>query len=113
MGKLFALDINELEVVSNDGAPSGDKEFLLWDPPLVDPMAPSLGRRSSLSEASTIMRFLMKKGVRVILFCKVRFVASSKYALTMTKSFYLDSQSLRTGKASFKAANSAIKDRAT
>jgi ATP-dependent helicase YprA (DUF1998 family) len=112
MGKLFALNVNELEVVSNDGAPSGDKEYLLWDPPLVDPMAPSLGRRSSLSEASSIMRFLMKKGVRVILFCKVKFVASSRYAVTMTKLFHLDSQSLRTGKASFKATNSIIKDRA-
>jgi len=80
MGKLFALDVNELEVVSNDGAPSGEKEYLLWNPPLIDPMAPVLGRRSSLSEASNIMRFLMKKGVRVILFCKVRFIASSQYA---------------------------------
>jgi len=88
MGKLFALDVNELEVVSNDGAPSGDKEYLLWDPPLVDPMAPMLGRRSSLSEASTIMRFLMKKGVRVILFCKVKFFASSRYAVTLTKLFH-------------------------
>ncbi|KIM49038.1 hypothetical protein M413DRAFT_438203 [Hebeloma cylindrosporum] len=72
MGRLFAVDVNELEVVSTDGAPSGDKEYLLWDPPLVDSMVPALGRRSSLSEASTIMRFLMKKGVRVILFCKIR-----------------------------------------
>jgi len=71
MSKMFALQQTELEVVSNDGAPSGTKEFLIWNPPLVDMMDPSLGRKSSLSEASALMRFLMKKGIRVILFCKV------------------------------------------
>jgi DEAD/DEAH box helicase domain-containing protein len=71
MSKMFALDASEVEVVSNDGAPSGAKDYLIWNPPLVDEMDPSLGRRSSLSEASNLMRFLMKKGFRVILFCKV------------------------------------------
>ncbi|KAF8197429.1 DEAD/H helicase [Pholiota molesta] len=72
MSKMFALDASEVEVVSNDGAPSGAKDYLIWNPPLVDEMDPSLGRRSSLSEASNLMRFLMKKGFRVILFCKIR-----------------------------------------
>jgi hypothetical protein len=52
-------------------APSGSKEYLIWNPPLVDSMNPSHGRKSSLTEASNLMRFLMKKGIRVILFCKV------------------------------------------
>ncbi|KAF8964071.1 DEAD/H helicase [Flammula alnicola] len=72
MCKIFALDVDDLQVVSNDGAPSGSKEYLVWNPPLVDVMDPSLGRRSSLSEASRLMCFLMKRGVRVILFCKIR-----------------------------------------
>ncbi|KAF8163107.1 P-loop containing nucleoside triphosphate hydrolase protein, partial [Crassisporium funariophilum] len=70
MAKMFSLDATELAVVSNDGAPSGSKEYLVWNPPLIDPFDPSMGRYSSLSEATRIMRFLMKKGVRVILFCK-------------------------------------------
>ncbi|KJA27331.1 hypothetical protein HYPSUDRAFT_131100, partial [Hypholoma sublateritium FD-334 SS-4] len=72
MSKMFGLDATEVDVVSNDGAPSGSKEYLIWNPPLVDMMDPSLGRRSSLSEASDLMRSLMKEGVRVILFCKIR-----------------------------------------
>lgn len=71
MSKMFGLDPSDVEVVSNDGAPSGSKEYLIWNPPLVDPRMPSHGRKSSLTEASNLMRFLMKKGIRVILFCKV------------------------------------------
>jgi DEAD/DEAH box helicase domain-containing protein len=71
MSKMFCLDVDELAIVSNDGAPSGKKEYIIWNPPLIDPEAPALGRRSSISEASHLMRFLMKKGIRVILFCKV------------------------------------------
>lgn len=74
MSKMFGLDITDVDVVSNDGAPSGSKEYLIWNPPLVDMMDPSFGRRSSLSEASDLMRSLMKEGVRVILFCKVRYM---------------------------------------
>src|SRR6266545_497550 len=70
MSKMFGLEPHELDVVSNDGAPSGSKEYLIWNPPLVDPKNPALGRGSTLTEASNLMRFLMKKGIRVILFCK-------------------------------------------
>lgn len=73
MSKMFGLNSTDVDVVSNDGAPSGSKEYLIWNPPPVDIMDPSLGRRSSLSEASDLMRSLMKEGVRVILFCKVRY----------------------------------------
>ncbi|KAF8810709.1 DEAD/H helicase [Phlegmacium glaucopus] len=72
MSKIFCLDVSELDIVSNDGAPSGKKEYIIWNPPPIDPEDPALGRRSSISEASQLMRFLMKKGIRVILFCKIR-----------------------------------------
>ncbi len=61
-----------IEEVTEDGAPSGRKDFLVWNPPLKDPMDPSLGRVHSMTEATGLMRFLMARGVRVILFCKVR-----------------------------------------
>ncbi|EPQ58049.1 P-loop containing nucleoside triphosphate hydrolase protein [Gloeophyllum trabeum ATCC 11539] len=70
MRRVFGLE--DVEEVTEDGAPSGRKDFLIWNPPPVDPMDPSLGRHSSLSEATGLMRFLMKRGVRVILFCKIR-----------------------------------------
>ncbi len=64
----FTQDVEE---VTEDGAPSGRKDFLVWNSPLKDPMDPALGRINSMTEATRLMRFLMARGVRVILFCKV------------------------------------------
>ncbi|KAG5716255.1 putative ATP-dependent helicase HRQ1 [Termitomyces sp. T112] len=72
MSKMFGLAPEEVEAITKDGAPSGPKDFLVWNPPHIDEKVPSLGRYSSLAEATGLMRFLMKKGVRVILFCKIR-----------------------------------------
>ncbi|KAF9452846.1 DEAD/H helicase [Macrolepiota fuliginosa MF-IS2] len=72
MQKIFGLAEGEIEVVDVDGAPSGKKDYLVWDPPFIDDLKPNLGRRGSLSEATALMRFLMKRGVRVLLFCKIR-----------------------------------------
>ena len=71
MRKMFCLDVSELDIVSNDGAPSGKKEYIIWNPPPTNSEIPAQGRRTSISEASRLMRFLMKRGIRVILFCKV------------------------------------------
>lgn len=65
----FTQDVEE---VTEDGAPSGRKDFLVWNSPLRDPMDPALGRINSMTEATRLMRFLMARGVRVILFCKVK-----------------------------------------
>ena len=62
-----------IEVVTDDGAPSGRKDFIIWCPPPNDPMDPTLGRHSSLLEATALMRRLMQKGVRTIMFTKARF----------------------------------------
>jgi len=63
--------IKSIEVVTEDGAPTGPKEFLIWNPPLVDQRQPKSGRLSAFSQTTALMRFLMKKGVRTIVFCKV------------------------------------------
>ncbi|KAF5386879.1 hypothetical protein D9615_001687 [Tricholomella constricta] len=72
MTNIFGVNADEIEAVTVDGAPSGRKDFLVWNPPYIDSNVPSLGRHSSVSEATGLMRFLMKRGVRVILFCKIR-----------------------------------------
>ena len=72
MEKMFGFLPDEVHAVSEDGAPTSGKDFIVWNPPFIDPMEPSLGRASSMSEATGLMRHLMKKGVRVILFCKIR-----------------------------------------
>ncbi|KAF5358075.1 hypothetical protein D9756_001743 [Leucocoprinus leucothites] len=72
MQKIFGLGKDEVEVVDIDGAPSGKKDFLVWNPPFVDESKPALGRRGAIAEATALMRFLMKRSVRVLLFCKIR-----------------------------------------
>ncbi|PIL23843.1 hypothetical protein GSI_13594 [Ganoderma sinense ZZ0214-1] len=72
MKNLSGIEEQEIEEVTEDGAPAGRKDFLVWNPPLKDPMDPSLGRVNSMTEATRLMRFLMARGVRVILFCKIR-----------------------------------------
>lgn len=71
MQKIFGLRGDEIEVISIDGAPSGKKDYIVWNPPLIDNFNPTLGRRGSISEATLMMRFLMERGFRVLLFCKV------------------------------------------
>ncbi|KAG9318135.1 DEAD H helicase [Chiua virens] len=70
MKQLFGIE--NVEEVTEDGAPSGIKDYIVWNPPFVDDQAQKLGRCSSISEATGLMRFLMKQGIRVILFCKIR-----------------------------------------
>ncbi|KIL69576.1 hypothetical protein M378DRAFT_184005 [Amanita muscaria Koide BX008] len=63
MRNLFNISENDIKVVTEDGAPTGPKEWLIWNP---------FKARSSLSDATRLMRQLMKCGLRVILFCKIR-----------------------------------------
>ncbi|TCD65415.1 hypothetical protein EIP91_002714 [Steccherinum ochraceum] len=72
MENLFGLPPEDIEEVVEDGAPSGRKDYLVWTPPLIDEQDPSLGHKSPMQEATRLMRFLMERGVRVILFCKIR-----------------------------------------
>lgn len=60
----------DMEVVTEDGSPSGRKDFLVWSPPLVDQLKANGQRVSSLTEACTLFKFLITKGVKTILFCK-------------------------------------------
>ncbi|KAK0240550.1 P-loop containing nucleoside triphosphate hydrolase protein [Armillaria nabsnona] len=72
MEHVFGLDSSGVEVITEDGAPTGEKSFVVWQPSTIDPVAPGFGRDSSLSEAVRLMIHLMKHGIRVILFCKFR-----------------------------------------
>ncbi|KAF9792472.1 P-loop containing nucleoside triphosphate hydrolase protein [Thelephora terrestris] len=70
MRNIFGVE--NVTAVTEDGAPSGHKEFLVWNPPLKVPGDHSLGRVNATDEATGLMRFLMKRGFRVILFCQRR-----------------------------------------
>jgi DEAD/DEAH box helicase domain-containing protein len=70
MKAVFGLD--NVELIDQDGSPMGRKEFICWNCPLIDPLDPSSRRSSPISEASRLLFTLMRKGVRTIVFCKIR-----------------------------------------
>jgi DEAD/DEAH box helicase domain-containing protein len=57
-------------VVDNNGAPSGPRTFVFWNPPVVD--AESGQRRSAHIEATSLFTNLVANGVRNITFTKAR-----------------------------------------
>ncbi len=69
-GKLIEADV---EVITRNGAPRGRKEFVLYNPPVVNR---ALGiRRSAVLEASGIASELIRSGVHTIVFARARTTA--------------------------------------
>jgi DEAD/DEAH box helicase domain-containing protein len=65
-----ALIEDEVEAITDSGAPSGDKHILLWNPPVVNP---DLGiRASSRSQSNRIARLAIKSGLKTLVFCQSR-----------------------------------------
>ena len=60
-------------VVSEDGAPAGPRQFVLWNPPVVDRI--NATRRSANGEAAFLQTELAGAGVRHIVFTRSRKVA--------------------------------------
>ncbi|KAJ7445770.1 P-loop containing nucleoside triphosphate hydrolase protein [Mycena galericulata] len=90
MQRIFGIDTSDIVAITEDGAPSGVKDFVIWSPPSNDSTDRPV---SSISEATSIMRFLMQRGVRVILFCKIRKVceiAMKNLRLELTKAGRFD-----------------------
>lgn len=60
----------EAELVSRNGAPSGEKHFVFYNPPVVNQQ---LGiRRSSVLESRKIAAFLLKNNIQTIVFARSR-----------------------------------------
>jgi len=57
-------------VVDNDGSPHGGKDFVFWNPPLID--AARSVRRSANTEATHIFTELLHQGVRTLAFARTR-----------------------------------------
>ncbi|MFC1903443.1 DEAD/DEAH box helicase [Chloroflexota bacterium] len=58
------------EVVDNDGSPHGGKDFVFWNPPILD-KAKSV-RRSANSEATNIFTELVGSNIRTLTFARTR-----------------------------------------
>jgi len=63
----------EAVVVDEEGAPSGARDFVLWNPPFVDRAKTS--RRSANSEAARLFAHLVRACIRTIAFTRARRLA--------------------------------------
>lgn len=63
-------------LVDDDGAPKGEKRFVLWNPPQI---GETMERKSSNAEAKEIMVRLLKERVQAICFTRARVVAELLY----------------------------------
>jgi len=70
VGELTAADVT---VIDDDGSPHGPKDFIFWNPPLLDDHSGS--RRSAHSEATALFTQLVQSNIRTIAFTKTRRVA--------------------------------------
>jgi len=57
-------------VVDEDGSPHGSKDFVFWDPPIIDPAKST--RRSANSEASHLFTELIGQDIRTLAFARTR-----------------------------------------
>ncbi len=58
------------EVIDTDGSPHGGKDFILWNPPILDEAKTS--RRSANTEVSFLLVELVRQGIRTIAFARTR-----------------------------------------
>ena len=70
--------------ISRDGAPTGKKHFVFWNPPVHDPATGA--RRSSNAEATTLFTTLVGDGVRTIAFTRAR--KSAELLLTYARAAF-------------------------
>lgn len=66
-GKLTGLPFS---VVSDDGSPHGAKDFVFWNPPLIDKVTNT--RKSANSEATNLFTELVNEKVRTLTFTRTR-----------------------------------------
>ena len=66
------------EVVSSDGSPHGGKEFVFWNPPIIDEVRSV--RRSANSEATNLFTELVSRNIRSLTFAHTRRLTELIYA---------------------------------
>ncbi len=70
-------------VVDNDGSPQGGKDFVFWNPPIID-RARSV-RRSANSEATNLFAELVSQDIRTLVFTRTRQLSELIYNYTRRK----------------------------
>ena len=68
------------QVIEEDGAPYGGKDFVLWNPPMIDKSKGS--RRSTSGEVAMLLVELLRRKVRTLTFVRSRRLAELLYIFT-------------------------------
>jgi DEAD/DEAH box helicase domain-containing protein len=76
------------EVVDNDGSPHGGKDFVFWNPPLVDEKRTI--RRSANSEATFLFTELVQQEIRTLTFARTRRLTELIYNYSRQKLAQID-----------------------
>ncbi|CDK27689.1 unnamed protein product [Kuraishia capsulata CBS 1993] len=72
MSKIFGLAPDTICHVSEDGSSSGEKQIVMWNPPLISPNDPTSGHENFVAETAKILVRMMDQNIRTIVFCVVR-----------------------------------------
>jgi DEAD/DEAH box helicase domain-containing protein len=75
-------------VVDNDGSPHGGKDFVFWEPPIID-RAKSV-RRSANSEATNLFTELVSQDIRTLTFARTRRLTELIYTYSRDKLSEID-----------------------
>ncbi len=71
------------EVVDNDGSPHGGKDFVFWNPPIIDEAKSA--RRSANSEATNLFTELVTRNIRTLTFTRTRRLTELIYSYSRRK----------------------------
>jgi DEAD/DEAH box helicase domain-containing protein len=77
------------EVVDNDGSPHGGKDFVFWNPPIIDEVKSI--RRSANSEATELFAELVRRNIRTLTFARTRRLTELIYNYTKRRLAEFDS----------------------
>ncbi|CAO3690216.1 unnamed protein product [Rhizopus stolonifer] len=64
--------VQNIQLIDQDGAPHGQKEFIIWNPSLTNPHDKESERKGAMTEGALILEYLVERNIRTIAFCKVR-----------------------------------------
>ena len=71
------------EVIDNDGSPHGGKDFVFWNPPIIDETKGT--RRSANSEATNLFSELVSQNIRSLTFTRTRRLTELIYTYSRQK----------------------------
>jgi DEAD/DEAH box helicase domain-containing protein len=84
-------------VVDNDGSPHGEKDFVFWNPPIIDVKRST--RRSANSEATVLFTELVSQSIRTLTFARSRRLTEIIYAYSRDRLNEIDPSLIRRIKA--------------